>query len=200
MNDATQWLNTLLLLFILWFQWNRNKILSERIDQQTNLIKDTKSVVTQQATALESQAKVVETAVRYSEAFDPAKMEAVLRKQVEIESLEKITNFEKQYQQELIEKDEKHKQQLKELVNSIVQITVNIIKTNFYPLMKLFIGLMVRVSSKERDELIAAVPTDNLFKNLLEQASVMINEEYNTALVQCLIGEQPQQQHPPDRP
>ena len=192
MNEAFQWINTLLLLFLLWFQWNRNKTLSERIDQQTKLLQDTKSVVTQQATALESQAKVVETAVRYSEAFDPAKMEAVLRKQVEIESYEKIFNFEKQYQKELSDKDERHKEQLNELLNIVVKETSTAVQTYFEPLQNAVIRLMVRVSSNERDALIAEM-SDSPVKDQLSMASKIIDSEYTKALACALLDHQPQQ-------
>ena len=158
MIEVTQWINTFLLLFILWFQWNRNKTLSERIDHQTKLVQDTKSVVTQQATALESQAKVVETAVRYSEAFDPDKMESVLRKKIEIDSYEKITTLEKEYQQSLIDKDEKYKKLLNELLNTAVEASSTAVKDYIESFLGIIIGLMVRVPTNERDALIAALP------------------------------------------
>jgi hypothetical protein len=191
MIDVTQWINTLLLLFILWFQWNRNKTLSERIDHQTKLFQDTKSVVTQQATALESQAKVVETAVRYSEAFDPDKMEIVLRKKIEIDSYEKIINLEKEYQQGLANKDEKYKKLLKGLLTIAVEASSTAVKDHITPFLEIVIGLMVRVPKNERDAFIAELP-DSTGKDFLKRASKIVDEENNKAFSRILADDQPQ--------
>jgi len=191
MGEIAQWINTLLLLFILWFQWNRNKTLSERIDQQTRLVQETKSVVTQQATALESQAKVVETAVRYSQAFDPVKMEVVLRKQIEIDSYEKITNLEKEYQQSIADNDEKYKKLLNGLLNTAVEAAATAVKDYKKSFPNIVIGLMVRVPSNERVALIAELP-DSTEKDWLNNISKKVDEEYNKALSRILGDAQPQ--------
>jgi hypothetical protein len=191
MIEVTEWINTLLLLFILWFQWNRNKTLSERIDHQTKLVQDTKSVVTQQATALESQAKVVETAVRYSEAFDPVKMENVLRKKIEIDSYEKIANLEKEYQQGLADKDEKYKKLLNGLLNIAVEATSTAVKDHIKSFIDIVIGLMVRVPTNDRDALIDDLP-DSTEKDWLKHVSKKVDEESNKALSRLLADDPPQ--------
>ncbi len=168
-----------------------------RIDHQTKLVQDTKSVVTQQATALESQAKVVETAVRYSEAFDPTKIEDVLRKKIEIDSLEKIANLEKEYRREISDKDEKHKKLLNDLLNSAIEATTTAVQDHIKLFLNIVIGLMVRVAPNEREALIAELP-DGPNKDWLNKASKEIDEERARVLARALLNCQPQQSNPAD--
>jgi len=185
-GETAPWINTILLIFILWFQWNRNKTLSDRIDHQTKLVQDTKSVVTQQATALESQAKVVETAVRYSEAFDPSKFEAVVRQKIEIESSEKLANLEKKHKTDLSDKDKEHKDQIKETFSTTAKNTGELmIQEYLMPTLETIMKLMIRVPADERTSLIAELP-DSLVKDHLINISEKINEEYNKALGRAL--------------
>ena len=141
MSEISQWINTILLIIILCYQWNKNKAFSHRIDQQTKLLNDTKIVVTQQATAVDSQAKVVETAIKYTESFDPEKIESILRKQIETESAEKLSELEKQYQKELSNKDQKYKEKLKEYITYSINEAITSSKTYIEQLLKMVIVL-----------------------------------------------------------
>ncbi len=82
--------NTLLLIILFFYQRNRNIVLTEQLSAQQKLIDETKSVVMQQATALQSQSKVVESALQYSESFNPDKLESILRREFMIEHKEEI--------------------------------------------------------------------------------------------------------------
>lgn len=196
MNFLTPWINTILLVFILWYQWNKNRTLSDRINQQSRLLQETKSAVTQQATALESQAVVVETAIRYSEAFDPEKLEQVLRKQVEAETAQKIVDLEQVHKKGLSEKETKHKDQLMEMSKKTIEATT---KTWLVPLMKLIVSLMFMVPSAKREELIDAMD-ENPVREQMKTISTQIDEASREALARELKKIETQQSAPTDAP
>jgi len=77
--------NTILLIILFFYQKNKNKVLLDRIQHQENLLNETKSIVSQQSTAIESQSRVVDTALKYSELFDPKKIEGIVRKEMQID-------------------------------------------------------------------------------------------------------------------
>ncbi len=88
-NEFTVVINTVLLIIIFFYQRNRNKVLIDRIEEQEKVIVETKGIIMQQSTAIDSQSKVVDTAIKYSEAFSPEKLEAMIRREIEIEQKEK---------------------------------------------------------------------------------------------------------------
>ncbi len=85
--------NTLLLLILFFYQRNRNKILEDQLAAQSRLIDETKSVVTQQAAAVDSQAKVVDAALKYTNAFDPKKLEDTLRREIVAEHRDEVNRL-----------------------------------------------------------------------------------------------------------
>ncbi len=183
MSEITGWINIILLLVILWHQWSRNKILTDRIDHQSNLLKDTKSAIEQQATAMESQAKVVESAMRYSEVFNPEKFEEVLRKKLEVESAEQITDLNRQHKEELSGQEDKYKK----LITQLIKISVDAITAHTNYLYRIILLLMIRVPSKERIAIINEQP-DSLIKIKLNEISNQIDETYKKAMVDALAG------------
>jgi hypothetical protein len=68
------------------------------LNAQHLLINETKSVVTQQASAIESQSKVVETALKYTDAFDPKKLEKVLRREIVINHHQEMEQFKSEFE------------------------------------------------------------------------------------------------------
>lgn len=94
-------INTILLLILLLYQKNRNKVLLDRVEQQEKLLNETKGIVSKQSTAIDSQSKVVDTAIKYSQFFDPQKLEEVIRKEFEVEHKVEIAQLKSQYEGKL---------------------------------------------------------------------------------------------------
>ncbi|RXJ81925.1 hypothetical protein [Arcobacter sp. F2176] len=78
-------LNTFILITLFWYQKNKNKLLNDRINEQSKLLSETKNIITNQATAIESQQKVVDTALKYSETFNYDKIETIIKKELDLE-------------------------------------------------------------------------------------------------------------------
>jgi hypothetical protein len=85
-------------VILFFYQRNKNKVLKEQLNAQHLLINETKSVVTQQASAIESQSKVVETALKYTDAFDPKKLENVLRREIVINHHQEMEQFKSEFE------------------------------------------------------------------------------------------------------
>lgn len=188
MIDPISAINTVLLIGIFLYQHNKNKVLTDRISQQTQLLKDTKSVVTQQATAVESQSRVVETAVRYSEAFNPEKLEQVLRRQLEAESSKRIVEMEQQFKGELSAQKQEQQRIRQTLLNTaITQIAVGYT----FPILKLALELMVRVPSEERKACIAEMP-DGPIKDQLLALSAQVDAEFERVIRQLQVQQNAQ--------
>ncbi|WP_420934896.1 hypothetical protein ACOJR9_02850 [Alteromonas sp. A081] len=132
-------LNTIILLIIFFYQKNRNKLLVERISQQEKVINETKGLISQQSTAIDSQKKVVDTALKYAESFSVEKIEQSVRLAVEAEQkqVQKAhASFESKEYEELLDaatqlgkiaeqSNEKASQLLKEGVEPLaVQLTM----------------------------------------------------------------------------
>jgi uncharacterized coiled-coil protein SlyX len=83
-------LNIILLIVLFNYQRNRNKALEVQLSEQRQLINEATLVVTQQSSAIEGQRKVVDTALQYSSAFDPKKLEEVFRRELSVEHNKEI--------------------------------------------------------------------------------------------------------------
>lgn len=88
--------NTILLVVLFFYQRNRNKVLEDQLGAQRQLLDETKSVVLQQASAIEGQSKVVDTALKYTSAFDPKKLEELIRRELMLEHREQVESLKKQ--------------------------------------------------------------------------------------------------------
>jgi hypothetical protein len=91
-------INTSLLVILFFYQRNKNKVLKEQLNAQHLLINETKSVVAQQASAIKSQSKVVETALKYTDAFNPKKLENVLRREIVIDHHQEMERFKSEFE------------------------------------------------------------------------------------------------------
>jgi hypothetical protein len=94
-------INTSLLVILFFYQRNKNKVLKDQLNAQHLLINETKSVVTQQASAIESQSKVVDTALKYTVAFDPKKLEDILRREIVIDHQQKMELFKSEFESQI---------------------------------------------------------------------------------------------------
>lgn len=115
-------INTLLLAVLFFYQRNRNKVLAEHLIEQRKLLGETKSVVTQQATALEGQGKVVETALKYSEAFNPKKLEGVIRREIEVEHKTQLHQLQKEFSDREAENKNETEANARNLVAQVVPV------------------------------------------------------------------------------
>ncbi|KAB0678292.1 hypothetical protein F3X87_11720 [Aeromonas caviae] len=166
--------NTLLLVILFFYQKNRNQVLTEHLSAQRRLIDETKSVVIQQATALEGQGKVVETALKYSEAFDPTKLETIIRREIDVEYKEKIENLKKEFEG----RNTQTVENIEKLVNGVVvavstsaaEATLSFIE----PMLPHVIRSLVSMPKDERAEEIALLPES--LRNILLDGAEQIDQ------------------------
>ncbi|MCX5815423.1 MAG: hypothetical protein NTX75_04160 [Proteobacteria bacterium] len=150
--------NTILLILIFWYQINKNKVLSGRIVEQSNLLRETKDVVLQQAQAIDSQKKVVDTALEYSKVFDVGKLETMIKREVELD-----------YKQQMQEKEQDYKKRtkgmqvtdkvLEEVVISATTLTAEKIAEQYVgPLAVELVMLLGDASPEKRKHALSRIP------------------------------------------
>lgn len=150
MEIAATIINTILLLALFWYQKNKNKVLVDRISEQSSLLKETKDVVTNQAQAIESQKKVVDTALEYSNCFDIDKIELILKREIALDYQETI----KEQESKIAE----HEQSL-EKANNAVRSSINYTTSNYIaPLSGALFDLLLAVSKDKREHVLSELP------------------------------------------
>lgn len=143
-------INTFILLALFWYQKNKNKLLSDRITEQSKMLRETKDVVTNQAQAIDSQKKVVESALEYSKAFDFSKIESIIKREANLEYQQRIKEQE--------EKINKHEKTL-EKYNGAISKSVELVISDFVvPLTKDLLALLYFKSEDEREKVLSNIP------------------------------------------
>jgi len=152
MNEIGSLVNILAIGGLFLYQRYRLRLLDEAMRAQRRLVEETKSVVSQQATAMESQARVVETAMNYSQAFDPKKLEGIIRREIAIDfaqekaRLEEKVSVLQQSQAEIIEL----------VVAKTVEYTMDLVSPAFYG----YLRVLMTFEASERDAIIARIEND----------------------------------------
>jgi uncharacterized coiled-coil protein SlyX len=124
LSVVPQLLNTFLLVVLFFYQWNRNKVLLERIKHQHSVIEETKGIVIQQSTAIDSQGKVVDTAIKYTEAFSPQKLGDIIRREMAVEYAEERAKLEAAHAMQLSTLDGKNRE-LREASEKMMQVAID---------------------------------------------------------------------------
>ena len=176
MENYAIYLNTVFLIILFFYQRNRNKTLAERIKEQSNLLKEAKDVVTQQAQAIDSQKQVVDTALTYSQAFDSKKLEELIRKKADLE-----------YKEIIQEKDNEINDQEKNISKKINEASKYISKLIIAPIFIELIKLLAFEDQKVRDETISKIPED--FRHVAKEALKKADEARRKALCDLLAQE-----------
>ncbi len=167
MELATTIINTVLLIALFWYQKNKNKVLEDRISEQSSLLKETKDVVTNQAQAIESQKKVVDTALEYSNKFDLKKIENIIKREVDIEYKETI-----EQQKEKISKQEQSLEKTTETVKKSIEYTIEHTTSSYIvPLTGELYGFLLMASKDKRESVFSKLPESlvNSIRPLLEE-------------------------------
>ncbi len=119
MNIFLSIVDTALLVILFFYQHHKNKVLQDNINAQSKLIDETKSVVIQQATALEGQAKVVDAALKYSSMFDPKKLEDIIRREIDIDHKNDIEKLKLQFETDVSETKSDYQKRLQDVVKEV---------------------------------------------------------------------------------
>jgi hypothetical protein len=158
--------NLALVLFILFYQIFKNRALVIRIEQQKAIIEETKAIVSHQSTAIESQGKVVDTAVKYSEAFAPEKLEKIIRRELEIEKKEDIEILKAEFSQ-IVESKESEIKKVETLYEKARE-TVNMLNAKMVsPLLKIIVNMLIFKKKDERMQYLSKME-DGDAKKLIE--------------------------------
>jgi hypothetical protein len=97
-------ISNILIVVLIIYQIQKNKNLQDQIKSQNRIITQTNEIVSRQATAIESQSKIVDTALKYSNTFSVERIESVIRREFNIEKAEELRHVEEQYK-EIINKE-----------------------------------------------------------------------------------------------
>ncbi|MGS0675410.1 hypothetical protein [Shewanella sp. 125m-1] len=151
MDNLASIINTILLIAIFWYQKSKNKVLADRITEQSNLLRETKDVVTQQAKAIESQKLVVDTALEYSKAFDLEKIESVIKREVTLDYKEQISAHES--------KIEEHQQSAEKFSEVLATGVKSMADDYIGPLSGELFSLLLQKPENEAREIISRLPT-----------------------------------------
>ncbi len=143
MDIITTLINTFLLLALFWYQKNKNKVLEDRIEKQSDLLHETKDVVTNQAQAIGSQKIVVDTALEYSKAFDLKKIESIIKREADLE-FQAIIN-------EQNDTINKHQQTIKITREAIKKAIEQVMSDYAVPLTIELLTMLFFKSDKERE-------------------------------------------------
>ena len=152
-EDIVPLVNTAILLGIFLYQKNKNKVLVDRIEHQQKLLSETKGIVLQQSTAIDSQGKVVDTAIKYSEAFSPDKLEKLIRKEVDIEQKEEREKLASELRSRIKDRDkriellEKKSQESQDLAQTVTSDMLP-------PLMETLVKVLILMSDEERSKVL----------------------------------------------
>jgi uncharacterized coiled-coil protein SlyX len=166
--------NTALLVALFFYQRNRNKVLEDQLAAQRQLLDETKAVVTQQAVAIEGQSKVVDSALRYTSAFDPKKLEEVLRREIAMDQKEEISRLKNELQQS----GGGHEDQvvrIRALVDRVATATsgqaTQLAQDIVLPLMPIVVRALLPLSSTERVEALAGLTHATIKEAILRVVS-----------------------------
>lgn len=183
LEQITSIANTLILLGIFLYQVNKNKILLERINQQKAVIEETKAIVTHQSTAIESQGKVVDTAIKYSESFSADKLENIVRREVELQYKTKIAEIEQKFKGKLSSKEEENNK-IRDAAKKVLDLADGQRKNLTIPLAEAVTFAWVVSDLKMRNEIIAQLKTEDAKNMILSGISVLREsfEEYGVDL------------------
>ncbi len=168
-------INTLILILIFFYNKVKNKVLVDKIKEQSNLLKETKDVVTQQAQAIESQKKVVDTAVLYSNNFDLKKIENIVKRELSLDYEEKL----KKKENEIKLNNAKFKIIIDELANDTA-------KNLIAPIIISLIVLLSEKNKEERERLLAEIPDHG--KEIINNGLKQFENAKNKALCAALSG------------
>jgi hypothetical protein len=147
-------INTILLLALFWYQRNKNKVLEDRITEQSSLLKETKDVVTNQARAIESQKTVVDAALEYSSNFDSEKLQEIVAREIRLDYQETI----EQHKAQLAEHERTIEEWSQARAKEIEVSAENMASEYILPLTFALYGLLLTASKTEREEALSNIP------------------------------------------
>ena len=143
-------INTILLIILIFYQRNKNRVLIDRINNQGKIIDETKGLITQQSNVIASQKTVVDTAIKYSESFSPEKLEGIIRREVELKYREELKDAENEINQKIeytkTETERNAQLRIKSISDSFIQ-----------PYLKALTVVLFSADSKQREKITSSI-------------------------------------------
>ena len=177
--------NTVILVIIFLYQKNKNKLLEDRISEQSTLLKETKDVVTQQAQAIDSQKTVVDTALEYTKSFEISKVEEIIKREVDLE-YKKITSQKDKEIDGHAEALRKVEEFSKDYMNQVIDRLFNEFITPMNDELFELFELLMYFPKDHRDQVIQELP-DGL-SDRMKKAFSVIDEKYPEGVPVYTIG------------
>ncbi|CZF78623.1 hypothetical protein GCE9029_00956 [Grimontia celer] len=168
--------NTVILVFIFFYQKFKNAVLLDRIGQQERLLSETRGLVEKQATAIDGQAKVVDTALKYTESFSADKLETIIKREVESEFKQKISDIEQNHQQEKEELLLKSSA-FSELAEESITYSNEMLERHYKPLMNSVIWYLLSLEIDARNHFIETMK-DSEAKKIIIAVIEEVDEKY----------------------
>jgi hypothetical protein len=166
--------NTLLLVILFLYQRNRNKVLEDQLSAQRQLLDETKNVVTQQATAIDGQSKVVDTALKYTAAFDLKKLEDLLRREIAIEQKEEVSHLRKELEAKSNDQEAQNAKVMAlitRLTEIATDVAAHVTQEMVVPLVPFAVQVIAQLPPEERVAAAATIKPESLRVGLLEAVS-----------------------------
>mgnify|MGYP001387257618 CR=1 FL=1 len=167
--------NTLLLIILFFYQRNKNKTLKDRLDSQSALLEDTKALVVQQSAAIKSQRDVVESALAYSEKFDPDKLENIIRREVSQENSQEVAELRRQFAAELANVELRESEKTKEIFERLADVSTEIAAEKIAPLLRYVLLSLINMDIDQRRKAIEKFPSD--LRAMIEKALTDIDRQ-----------------------
>ena len=141
--------SNILIIVLIIYQIQKNKSLQDRIKNQERIINQTNEIVSSQATAIDSQSKIVDTALKYTNTFSIEKIENIIRRELNIEKAEELKHIENQYK-EILNKEVSEKCRIDDEKKNLQELLTTISKELIVPYMSSIIKyLLTHYSEKE---------------------------------------------------
>ncbi|ELL7181428.1 hypothetical protein Q4K77_001931 [Vibrio cholerae] len=175
MQNLLPLVNTFILLFIFFYQKNKNKVLVDRITHQEKTLIETKDIILQQSTMIDNQSKIVDTAIRYSESFSVEKLEKIIHKQVSLEQKEQQAIIEEELRGDITAK-EKRIQELQQVSIKSLDLAIDVTTSLISPLLESHIKALLFLPKSTKDLLINEI-ADGPAKEMLVSAITNIEDQ-----------------------
>lgn len=164
------WINTILLVILFLYQKNKNKVLIDRIEQQSFVLSETKEIISHQSISIENQKKIVDTALEYASKFNAGKIESILRREIEIEHK---YEFDKLKEANFNNSDERNyllslRSELIEAYNNVKINLSNLQNDMIQPCLDAFFNIFFSLPIEHQKKFIYSIK-DSKFKDLLRE-------------------------------
>jgi hypothetical protein len=159
--------NAVLIIALLVYQIVKNRSLHDQIANQQRILIQTNEIVNKQSAAIDNQEKVVDTALKYTNAFSIERIEELVKREIEIEKRTEIEKIETKYK-EIIDSTEKTAAQIAYEKRMLEKRITSDFNNYIGPFIVMIIAHLAKLSNDDRNSFLETFPNT--------KAKTLINE------------------------